>query len=45
MDVVDKITRKGVKRATNDVIENKNKQPVITSIVEITEEEAMKYVK
>jgi peptidyl-prolyl cis-trans isomerase B (cyclophilin B) len=45
LDVVDSITAEGVKHASGGVINDKSKQPVITSIVEITEAEAMSYIK
>lgn len=45
MDVVDNITTKCVNYTYNDVIYDKTKQPVITSIVEITEEEALSYTE
>ena len=45
MDVVDSITEEGVKHTYNGVIYDKTKQPVITSIVEITEKEAKSYIK
>lgn len=45
LDVVDSITAEGVKHASGGVINDKSKQPVIISIVEITEAEAMSYVK
>lgn len=45
LDVVDSITAEGVKHTRGGVIYDKTKQPVITSISEITEKEAMKYVK
>ena len=45
LDVVDSITEEGVKYASGGVIENKSKQPKILSVIEITKEEAMSYVK
>lgn len=45
MDVVDSITAEGVKHASGGVINDKSKQPKITSIVEISKKEAMSYVK
>ena len=45
MDVVDSITEEGIKYTSDGVISDKSKQPVITSIVEISKKEAMKYVK
>ena len=45
MDVVDSITAEGIKHASNGVINDKSKQPVITSITEISKKEAMKYAK
>ena len=45
LSVVDSITEYGVKFTTDGVISNKDYQPVITSIVEITEEEALSYAK
>ncbi len=45
MDVVDSITTEGVKYTYNGVIYDKSKQPVITSIVEISKKEAMSYTK
>ena len=45
MDVVDSITEEGVKYTYNGVIYDKSKQPVITSIVEISKKEALNYTK
>ena len=45
LDVVDSITAEGVKHTSDGVINDKSKQPVITSIVEISKKEAMSYVK
>ncbi len=48
LDTVDKITAEGIKHtsvAENGTISKKRLQPVIKSIVEITEAEAMKYAK
>ena len=45
MSVVDSITAEGIKHTSNGVINDKSKQPVITSITEISEKEAMKYAK
>ena len=48
MDVVDSITAEGIKHTTtaqNGAISDKSKQPVITSITEISKKEAMKYAK
>ena len=48
LDVVDSITDEGMKHtsaAQNGAIEDKNDQPKIISVVEITKEEAMSYVK
>ena len=48
LDVVDSITAEGMKytsTAQNGAISDKSKQPVITSIVEISEKEAKSYVK
>ena len=45
MEVVDSITAEGVKHATDGVISDKSKQPVITSITEISKREAMRYAK
>ena len=45
MDVVDSITAEGIKHTSNGVISDKSKQPVITSITEISKKEAMKYAK
>ncbi len=47
LDVVDSITEEGMKytsAAENGAISNKNNQPVITSIVEITRAEAEQYI-
>ena len=48
LDTVDKITAEGIKHTSNQdngTIKKKRLQPVIESIVEITEKEAMKYAK
>ena len=48
MDVVDSITKEGMKYTSadqNGAISDKSKQPVITSITEISKKEAMKYAK
>ena len=45
MDVVDSITEEGVKHATGGVINDRSEQPVITSVTEITEAEALSYIK
>ena len=48
MSVVDSITAEGMKYTSekeNGAISNKSKQPVITSITEISQKEAMKYAK
>ena len=48
MDVVDSITREGIKHTTtaqNGTISDKSKQPVITSITEISRREALAYTK
>ena len=48
MDVVDSITAEGMKYTSaeqNGAISDKSKQPVITSITEISKKEAMKYAK
>ena len=45
MDVVDSITEEGLKYASGGVISNKSKQPVIESVTQITEKEALDYTK
>lgn len=45
LDVVDSITAEGIKHAVDGVIKDKTKQPVITSITEISKKEAMSYLK